>query len=132
MQSFNLKIITPNGIKFDGEAQSVLVRSVTGDLTILARHIDYVTALGIGKTIVNINDEKRVAACNGGVLSMLKGEVTILATTFEWQDEIDLERANIALENSKQQIAKEQDAQKIALAKLKIERALTRIEVKGY
>ncbi|MEG0020426.1 MAG: ATP synthase F1 subunit epsilon [Oscillospiraceae bacterium] len=130
MQSFNLKIVTSDGVKYTGEAQSVMVRSVTGDVNIWAKHIDYVTALGIGKAVVTIGENKRVAACNGGVLSVLKGEVSILATTFEWQDEIDLHRANAALEKAKEVMAHAQDARQIELAKLRIQRALTRIDAK--
>lgn len=131
MQSFNLKIITPNGTKFDGEAQGVLVRSVVGDLTILARHIDYVTALGVGKATITTSEGKKIGACNSGVLSMLKGEVTILASTFEWHHEIDLDRAQESLKRHKELLTKTEDAKQIELAKLKIERALTRIDVKG-
>ena len=40
MQSFNLKILTSDGVKFDGQAQSVTLRGDTGDVTIPARHID--------------------------------------------------------------------------------------------
>ena len=59
MQSFNLKILTSDGVKFDGQAQSVTLRGDTGDVTILARHIDYVTALGIGKAkVVNADGER--------------------------------------------------------------------------
>ncbi|MEG0020211.1 MAG: F0F1 ATP synthase subunit epsilon, partial [Oscillospiraceae bacterium] len=102
----------------------------TGDVSIWAKHSDYVTALGIGKAVVTIGDEKRNAACNGGVLTVLKGEVTLLASTFEWQEEIDLNRANEALERAKEIMTNAQDARQLELAKLRIQRALTRIDVK--
>ena len=89
--------LTPDGIKFDGKAESVVARSVDGDVTVWAHHADFVTALGIGRAQVTVGGEKRFAACNSGVLTVLKGEATLLASTFEWQDEIDLDRANEAL-----------------------------------
>lgn len=132
MQSFNLKIITADGVKFEGQAAGVLVRSVTGNVSIWAKHIDYVTALGIGKAVItNENGEKKYAACSGGVLSVMKGDVTVLASTFEWQDEIDLERAEKALDKAKERLAQAKDDKKAQeQAKNKAKRAMTRIEVK--
>ena len=102
MQSFNLKILTSDGVKFDGQAQSVTLRGDTGDVTILARHIDYVTALGIGKAkVVNADGEVHWGACNGGILSVMNGEVRVLAITFEWQEEINDDRALKSLEKGK-------------------------------
>ena len=129
MQSFNLKITTPNGEKFDGTCESVIVRTLQGDVAILARHTDYVTALSAGKCTVTVGGEKRTAACIGGVLSVIKGNATILASSFEWSDEIDLERAKEALENGKSRLAAAHDSKEVDLAKLRIMRALTRINV---
>ncbi|MEG1782506.1 MAG: ATP synthase F1 subunit epsilon [Oscillospiraceae bacterium] len=131
MQPFNLKIITSEGVRFQGEADSLIVRSVTGDVSIWAKHSDYVTALGIGRAIVTVNGVKRYAACNSGVLSVLKGEVTILSSTFEWQEDIDAKRAEETLASAKIIL---EDAAKnghdVRLAKMKIQRALTRLDVK--
>ena len=49
MSSFHLQIVTPDGAFFDGPAQRVRVRTIGGDVAILAGHIPYVTALGIGE-----------------------------------------------------------------------------------
>lgn len=131
MRSFNLRIITSEGVRFEGQAESVIARSVIGDVAIWAGHSDYVTALGIGRTIVTIDGQKRYGACNGGVLTSLKGEVTILAATFEWQEDIDEKRAQETLVEAKKCLENARDdARAVELAKLKIQRALIRIEVK--
>ena len=49
MRSFPLQIVTADGLHFDGEAEKLLVRTITGDVCILAKHCDYVTALGMGE-----------------------------------------------------------------------------------
>ena len=48
MRDFHLKIVTPDGLCFDGNAYSLTVRTVAGDVGILAGHLDLVTALGMG------------------------------------------------------------------------------------
>ena len=49
MSSFHLQIVTPDGAFFDGLAQRVRVRTISGDVAILDRHTPYVTALGTGE-----------------------------------------------------------------------------------
>ena len=130
MATFNLKIVTPFGMHYEGQAEAITVRAVTGDISIWANHIDIVTALGIGKATVTVNGEKRTAACSGGVLSVIKGEVTVLASTFEWADEIDLERAKNALAKGKEELKSAKDSKNIEIARLRIKRALVRESVK--
>ena len=93
MSAFSLQIVTPDGLHYDGEAEKLLVRTVTGDVCILAHHCDYVTALGMGEAQVVIGGERRRAACIGGMLSVTGNRVRLLPTTFEWAEDIDTERA---------------------------------------
>ncbi len=130
MKTFPLQIITAEGIKFKGDADAVMVRGVSGDIGIRANHIDYVTALGTGKATVTENGKKRIAACSRGVLTVISGEVTVLASSFEWADEIDLQRAKTAEEKAKKRIAQAGDnKQEYEAGKRKLQRAQTRIKV---
>ena len=93
MKSFALRIVTPDGLQFDGPAQEVLVRTTTGDMGILAGHVNCVAPLGMGRAVVVTEEGRRSAACIGGILSVLNGKVNLVPTTFEWADTIDLKRA---------------------------------------
>ena len=83
MSSFHLQIVTPDGSFFDGEANSVVVRTTGGYVSIYPHHTDYIAALDIGRVVVTKDGEPRHAACGGGFLSVEKGEVRLVATTFE-------------------------------------------------
>ena len=87
MSSFHLQIVTPDGSFFDGEANSVVVRTTGGYVSIYPHHTDYIAALDIGRVVVTKDGEPRHAACGGGFLSVEKGEVRLVATTFEYADE---------------------------------------------
>ena len=87
---------------FDGDAESLLVRTVTGDVCILPRHINYVTALGMGEAKIVTNGETRRAACIGGMLSVTGDVVRLVPTTFEWAENIDDARARRAEEEAKE------------------------------
>ena len=100
MTPFHLKIVTPDGLIYDGQAEELLVRTTNGDIGILARHMNYVAPLGMGRAVIVSDGQRRTAACIGGMVSVSKGEVTLVPTTFEWADKIDVARAEAALEKA--------------------------------
>lgn len=132
MSTFHLKISTPDGLLFDGEAERLRVRMIDGDVCLLARHSDYVSAVGAGEAAITTADgQTRTAACIGGMLSMIHNEASLIATTFEWAEEIDLDRAKRAKEKAEARIAAaREDQQELMLAQAKLQRALVRINVK--
>lgn len=133
MTGFPLKIVTPDGVRFDGEAQELIVRSTTGDIGILAGHINCVSALGMGLATVMVDGQKRFAACIGGMLSVVNGSVTLVPTTFEWADSIDLDRAKASEQRAKEILSDKNasDAQ-LRLAEARLKRALVRKSVASY
>ena len=132
MSTFHLKISTPDGLKFDGEVERLRVRMIDGDVSLLAHHMDYVSAVGAGEAAILMADgQTRNAACIGGMLAMINNEANLIATTFEWADEIDLERAKRAKEAAQARIAAaKNDTRELMLAQAKLQRALVRIGVK--
>lgn len=85
MKNFHLQIVTPDGLVYDGEAGQLSVRSIDGDIAILAGHIPYVTALKDGECRVYIDDEIRRADCTGGLLTVTKDDVRLVSSDFEWK-----------------------------------------------
>lgn len=133
MTPFNLKIVTPDGLIYDGEAEKLVVRTTGGDVCILARHLDYVAPLGMGMAVVEANGNRRMAACIGGMLSVKAGEVTLVPTTFEWSDKIDLKRAEASYERASKALKKDNATDtEIALAEARMRRALIRKSVASY
>ena len=133
MATFHLQIVTPDRKVFDGEAEKIIVRTVGGDVCILARHIDYAAPLGIGEArVTDAEGKTRIAACSGGMLGVSAGEVRVMATTFEWAEEIDLARAEKAQEEAAQKLTSLQRGDHdYAVVEAKLKRAIARINVKG-
>ena len=130
MTSFPLKIVTPDGLVYDGPAEEVVVRAITGDMAVMARHINCVVPLGMGRATVVVGGERRHAACIGGMLSVVDGEVNLVPTTFEWADSLDAARA-AASQQRAEAVLNNQDASDtdIRLAKARLHRALVRQSV---
>ena len=133
MNSFSLKIVTPDGLVFDGQAEELVVRTTTGDMGILAGHTDCVAPLGMGLATVIVDGEKRYGACIGGMVSVLNGQVKLVPTTFEWSDKIDVARANASEERAKAVLADKSSSETdLRLAEARLKRALIRKRVHDY
>ncbi len=131
MNAFSLKIVTPDGLKFDGEVTGVSVRAITGDLGILAGHAPLVAPLGMGRAVVNMADgTRRYGACIGGMVTVMNGSVTLVPTTFEWAEDIDVARVEQSVQWANAVLA-DANASKtdLALAQARLRRALVRQSV---
>ena len=134
MTSFPLKIVTPDGLIFDGNAEMVIVRTITGDMAFLARHINCVAPLGMGRATVVMDGQKRYAACIGGMISVVDGNVTLVPTTFEWADAIDADRAQASLDRAQKILDNKDNATEtdLKLAEARLHRALVRKNVAAF
>ena len=130
MTPFSLKIVTPDGLRFDGQAEELIVRTTTGDLGILAGHMNCVAPLGMGRPTVMIDGAKRYAACIGGMVSVVDGVVSLVPTTFEWAENIDVARAERSLERAQTVLNDKSSTDgDLLLAKARLRRALIRKDV---
>jgi F-type H+-transporting ATPase subunit epsilon len=133
MNTFSLTIVTPDGVQFDGQAEELVVRTTTGDMGIMAGHINCVAPLGMGMATVLAEGQKRFGACIGGMVSVLNGQVRLVPTTFEWSDKIDLSRAKASGQRAKDILTdKASTNTDLRLAEARLKRALIRQSVAEY
>lgn len=133
MNTFSLTIVTPDGLLFEGKAEELIVRTTSGDLGILAGHINCVAPLGMGLATVVAEGKKRYAACIGGMVSVLNGQVKLVPTTFEWADKIDVARAAASEQRAKAVISSKSSSDTdLRLAEARLRRALVRQSAASY
>ena len=81
--------------------------------------------------VVMEDGTRRDAACIGGMLSVMDGKCSLLATTWEWAEDIDIKRAELARTRAEEKLYRtgltDQDYK---MAKAKLQRALVRLSVK--
>ena len=76
--------------------------------------------------IVDADGQRRRAACMGGMLTVLNGDVHLVATTWEWAEEIDQARAEASKKRAEEILArKDLDEREYELAQARLKRALT-------
>ena len=129
MKEFHLEILTPDGLAYEGMVESLLVHAIDGDVEFLAGHVDYITTLGIGRARIKISGKDRFASVSGGFVMVSSNKVKLVATTFEFAEDIDIERARAAQSKAKDVLASSKDNKAVEVAQLKLQRALSRINV---
>ena len=87
MKTFALKISTPEGDCFSGNAVKLSVRGTEGDLAIMAGHVPFVTAVVPCTCKIDLEDESvRLAQIDGGLLTVSKNTAVLLCGSFHWNN----------------------------------------------
>ena len=85
MNTFRLTVSTPDGNRFDGDAEAIFLRGSEGDLAILSGHAPLVTAvMECVCRIIDKDGEEIAADIKGGLLNVSEdGRTILLTTTFD-------------------------------------------------
>ena len=87
MKEYRLKVSTPDGSVFDGDAVKLDVRGIEGELAVMAGHVPFMTAVKPGSCRLLLSDgSERIGELDGGLLSVGSDEVTLLAAKFRWAE----------------------------------------------
>lgn len=98
--TLKIRVIAPDKIVWDAEAEEIILPSSTGQLGILTGHIPLLTALDIGVMRVRIEKEWKPIILLGGFAEVKSNDITILVNGAEEVDNITLEDAKIKLEDA--------------------------------
>lgn len=131
MKTFPLKIITPEGQYFFGEATFLRVKSSEFLLGIYPNHAPLITSLDISKMVIVTENETNDYAISGGVMHIKDdSSVVILTNSIESKDEIDLNRALEAKNRAEKRLRENDETISITRAKASLARAINRINIK--
>lgn len=127
---YELRVVSPEHIVYEGRARSLVAPGVEGYLGVLAHHAPMVAELGTGRlTVEDEEGRRRLFALAGGVLTVSYGHVSILADTAEGAEEIDVERARAAEARAKGRLSSDGGDVDGARAEAALQRALNRLRV---
>lgn len=126
--TFFLKVITPERLFFEGEVEMVEFNTTEGEIGIYANHVPTTVIVRPGVLTITMPDEEKKAALHAGFVEILQDQVTILAESIEWPDEIDVNRAESAKERAEHRLQEKDANLDEARAQIALMRALTRIQ----
>lgn len=128
-KKLNLNIITPRGVKFEEEADMIIMRAVDGDLGVLPGHEPISTALGDGILRIFNNGVEKKLAVFGGIVEINNITVNIYSTIAQLPEEIDLERAEKDRQEVEAALNEMLDDVNLKRLQVMMRRSLVRIEV---
>ena len=129
--SIQLIVVTPERQLLHETVVEVTVPGLDGELGILPGHAPLITELGIGELTYRTSSAGRPVplAIIAGFAEVLPDRVTILAETAERATEIDLARAEAALERAQKRLASNDTNLDWDRATIALQRALIRIQI---
>lgn len=127
MNRLYLKVVTPDKWFFEGEIDMLVARTIEGDVGILLNHSPLVTILDIGRLVIKDGDERKIAACAGGYIDVRNNNITVVSDACEWEEEIDINRAERAKERASKRL--EDKGTDTFKAELALKKAINRINV---
>ena len=97
-----IKVVTPERVLFDDEVTEAIIDTKSGQITVLPHHIPLISIIQAGEVLLRKGEEEIPLVLSGGVLEVGTEGVTILADTAEHVKEVDLERAQKAIEHAEE------------------------------
>jgi F-type H+-transporting ATPase subunit epsilon len=106
MATFNFEIITPHEKVLTKEAERVILRTVEGDMGILANHAPFVSELAPGEMKVVAEGYEERFFVSGGFLEISREKTLVLADDAVNVKDIDVIQAKKEAEEAKAKLAK--------------------------
>ncbi len=129
-QSFQLEIVTPKKVVFQGIVTSFSAPGVVGGFQVLRSHAPLLSSITIGEVkLIDEQGRESRYATSGGFVEVHENKVVLLAETAERSDEIDLNRAEGARDRAQQRIAEKRIETDLDKTRAALQRALNRLKV---
>jgi F-type H+-transporting ATPase subunit epsilon len=126
-----LQIVTPERQVLIEQVDDVILPSVDGYMGVLPGHAPLLAHLDVGEVSYRVGNQRHYLAVSGGFVEVLRESVSILATTCEKAEEIDLDRAQKARERAEKELKPELPEADFRRFEIRLKRALSRIQVTG-
>ena len=128
-KGYQLRIVTPERIFYEGEVDMVEFNTTEGQIGVLPGHIPMTVIVKPGILTITEAEGVKEAALHAGFAEILPDRITILAEIIEWPDEIDENRAEAALQRARERLENRDVQTDLARAETALQRAIARIEV---
>ncbi len=132
MNTFHLSIYESDGVFYDGECESLVVPTDTGDFGIMANHENIVIAIVSGVMMYRTpEDGTHYASVSDGICVMENNKVTLLCPAIEHPEEIDAERSRQDILEAEETLKMNKSRAEYFSAKSMLARNANRLKVKN-
>lgn len=99
------RVIAPEKVLYDGEADLVVARIADGDIGVMVDHAPVVSTVEVGAIRITENDERYVFATSDGFFKVSENLVQILVEEAVPPDEIDIDEAENRVEEAENELS---------------------------
>ena len=128
-EGLRIEITTPHKQWQFEDAESCTAPGVLGSFQVLRNHAPLMSELAIGELKVVVGGSERYFAVSGGFLEVKNNVVTLVLEACEAAEEIDVERAQHAMERAKKRLQQRTPDIDVVRAEAALARALNRLRV---
>ena len=128
-ENFNVEVVTPTSSKTFDDVRHVRAPGLDGSFGVLARHIPAIIALKPGEVKIESSDRKQLLAISEGYCEIQREGILLLVETAELPEDIDVERAQTALERAQKILSDHPEDLNPVRAKAAISRAKNRLRI---
>ena len=127
--TFNLEIVTPERKFFSGEVETVILKTIEGEIGILKGHAAMVIAVAIGPMRIKKDGEWLEAVLSEGFMEIKQDKTIILTDSAEWPNEIDINRAKASKERAEERLQRQKDNIETVRSQASLARAIARLKI---
>lgn len=128
--NIRLEVVTPQKEVVNEEAQIIVAPGELGEFGVLIGHTPFMTSLKIGTLrYTDAQGQERCVFVSGGFAEALPDKVTVLAESADRRCDIDLARAEAAMERAQKRIADKAADIDFTRAHLALRRSIQRIQL---
>ena len=102
--TLRLRIVTPERQMLDEEVDEVTAPGTVGEFGVLPNHVPFLTSLQPGRLLYKQRGQTHTMVIGGGFAEVSDNIMTVLADSAEEVDEINVERARVALKKAEESL----------------------------
>ena len=114
---FNFKLVTPEKIYLEGDAQMVVLPGAEGDLGVLPNHSNIITSLRPGIIKVTNSDQTQSLFVEEGFIKFSNNELLVIAVGLDEEAALNNDFINDKIENYSSALDTADEAQKMKIQK---------------
>ena len=114
---FNYKLVTPEKIYLEGDAQMVVLPGAEGDLGVLPNHSNIITSLRPGIIKVTNSDQTQSLFVEEGFIKFSNNELLVIAVGLDEEAALNNDFINDKIENYSSSLDAADEVQKIKIQK---------------
>jgi len=104
--NFHIDVVSLNGQIYSGDVVKVILPSIDGEMTVLAKHMPIIAPIGLGEIVVETPDNVLNLSVGKGVFEFSQGHARLLIEDVTSADEISEENALEAKKRAEELLTK--------------------------